>query len=75
MSCRNWECGVIVPVVSKIDGKDQGSSRVGDGSRPAREDMDGMDVFRGVVPVPMKHPGRAMDGREPWFFSELDEGA
>ncbi|RDA87282.1 hypothetical protein CP532_1318 [Ophiocordyceps camponoti-leonardi (nom. inval.)] len=58
MSCRNWECGVVVPV-SVNDG--------GSGSGVAAD----LSVFRGTVPVPMQVPGRAYGAAEkPWFFDD-----
>lgn len=61
LNCRNWECGVIVPV--EEHGQDMkpwaNSSREG-----ALVAMDR------VVPVPMEYPGKSFDGRKPWLFSE-----
>ncbi|KAI9147921.1 Tyrosyl-DNA phosphodiesterase [Paramyrothecium foliicola] len=53
MSCRNWECGVVVPIPSKQDGN------VG----------NGMGMFSGRVPVPMQTPGPSYGpGDKPWLF-------
>ncbi|KAI9832074.1 MAG: hypothetical protein M1826_002402 [Phylliscum demangeonii] len=53
MNCRNWECGVVIPVSSTAAGADVG-----------------MDVFSGLVPVPMRVPGRGYGSQLPWFGSE-----
>lgn len=55
MSCRNWECGVVMAVHG---GRDQGSK--------ANEDLG---LFQGMIPVPMQVPGRAYRSKEePWFY-------
>ncbi|KAF4582907.1 ubiquitin interaction domain-containing protein [Ophiocordyceps camponoti-floridani] len=54
MSCRNWECGVVVPV---------------GGAATATATAADLGVFHGTVPLPMKLPGRAYGpAEEPWFF-------
>lgn len=61
LNCRNWECGVIIPVPA------------GDGilgSNDKDQDPPGMDIFQGTVPVPMIVPGEEYGGRKPWFYSE-----
>ena len=54
LNCRNWECGVIVPC----------------GGSAEHEMANGMDVFRGTVPVPMQWPGKRYGERKPWYFME-----
>jgi hypothetical protein len=56
MNCRNWECGVVVPVEAQ-----EGHARGG---------AVGMEVFEGRIPVPMQVPGADYAGRRPWFSSE-----
>ncbi|OAA37475.1 tyrosyl-DNA phosphodiesterase domain-containing protein [Metarhizium rileyi] len=53
LMCRNWECGVVLPVrVSE-----QGNGPVD------------MKVFQGTVPIPMQVPGRKyLQNEHPWFF-------
>ena len=55
LTCRNWECGVILPVpVPAHEGK-----------------VKGFEVFESVLPVPMVYPGKMYEGNrdlEPWFF-------
>ncbi|KAM4062237.1 tyrosyl-DNA phosphodiesterase domain-containing protein [Hirsutella rhossiliensis] len=53
MSCRNWECGVLVPVHRSSN---QGSN-AGD-----------LGVFQGTVPIPMQVPGRAYRSDEEPFY-------
>lgn len=56
MTCRNWECGVLVKAGD--EGGNGGSS-------------SGLGVFDGVVPVPMQLPGLplAKEGdKAPWFL-------
>src|SRR4051794_19086528 len=58
ISCRNWECGVIIPIHT------QGSNAFGNRSTKAT-------IFEDVVPVPMKKPGRTIDAENsPWYFIE-----
>ncbi|BCR88975.1 uncharacterized protein ACHE_50173S [Aspergillus chevalieri] len=62
LNCRNWECGVIVPV-SENEKRPDGD----------RECGRMLDVFRSTVPVPMSVPGKKYegDGRlKPWYFME-----
>ncbi|KAL7945716.1 tyrosyl-DNA phosphodiesterase I [Trichoderma barbatum] len=56
MNCRNWECGVIIPVPeSKTVDK-----------TPASADMA---MFAGTVPVPMQVPGPAYGSNDqPWLY-------
>ncbi|GAO19625.1 hypothetical protein UVI_02022500 [Ustilaginoidea virens] len=54
--CRNWECGVIIPVRTAPASAETG--------QPTN-----LDMFKGVVPVPMKTPGpRYSKNTRPWFF-------
>lgn len=60
MSCRNWECGVVVSVVTN--------------SKDAELDLEKQEalgaIFGGTVPVPMKTPGRLYGpGEEPWYYA------
>ncbi|KAF4628738.1 hypothetical protein G7Y89_g9417 [Cudoniella acicularis] len=59
LNCRNWECGVIVPITANESSGNQES--------PAS-----MDVFGSRVPVPMTVPGKEYEGRRPWFFNEYN---
>ncbi|GFF59823.1 hypothetical protein IFM62136_04329 [Aspergillus lentulus] len=67
LNCRNWECGVLVPILDK----DSSSDKVSDSTsgKGANESADMLDVFRDTVPVPMTVPGqRYGPGLKPWFF-------
>ncbi|KID64833.1 tyrosyl-DNA phosphodiesterase domain-containing protein, partial [Metarhizium hybridum] len=48
MMCRNWECGVVLPVRAF----EQGSGPVD------------MNVFQGTIPIPMQVPGRSASQRQ-----------
>jgi hypothetical protein len=55
MSCRNWECGVVIPMARLEDGKaDEGES---------------MGVFSSKMPVPMQTPGPPYaPSDKPWLY-------
>ncbi|KAK6952743.1 hypothetical protein Daesc_005037 [Daldinia eschscholtzii] len=60
LTCRNWECGVIVPISPR--------DLAEDGSRPSS-----VSDFYGTIPVPMSIPGEAygdIKSRRPWLFLE-----
>ncbi|KAL1972509.1 hypothetical protein VTN31DRAFT_6923 [Thermomyces dupontii] len=64
LNCRNWECGVIVPVTSSAPSAP--TTEQGDVDREA----DFASVFDGTIPVPMKVPGeryREDGGLRPWY--------
>lgn len=64
LNCRNWECGVVVPVPVEGEAEDMKSSA------DYSSGEDGLIALSRVVPVPMKYPGESFDGRKPWLFSE-----
>jgi hypothetical protein len=57
LNCRNWECGVVIPV----------SEPSVAGRIVSTEDME---IFEGHVPVPMQLPGGHYEEKVPWFFME-----
>jgi hypothetical protein len=62
LNCRNWECGVLLPVRGcPLPAK---SSDARDTKREALP----LSVFDGVVPVPMLIPGELYGVRKPWYF-------
>ena len=63
LNCRNWECGVLVPVRRRR--RDQNESLKA--TENAVGDPGLVDVFQGVVPVPMEYPAEEYGGRKPWF--------
>ncbi|KAI9870657.1 MAG: hypothetical protein M1830_003989 [Pleopsidium flavum] len=60
LTCRNWECGVLIPVHA-IDTEF-------DVTVP--ELTCNMELFRGQVPIPMLYPGESYGTRKPWYFTE-----
>ncbi|MCJ1472949.1 hypothetical protein MMC13_001598, partial [Lambiella insularis] len=60
LNCRNWECGVIIPV------HDSGSS----GTTLDTAVERGMGTFAGTVPVPIQYPGEEYGESQPWFYSK-----
>ncbi|CAI7621569.1 hypothetical protein N7533_013138 [Penicillium manginii] len=64
LNCRNWECGVLVPVTGETSTTNTtmtASNSSGSGSE--------LNLFNGTIPVPMKLPAESLRaGREPWFF-------
>jgi len=74
LNIRNWECGVVVPVVTPALNRDieaEGKGKTIDrGSDETRASPPGMNVFDGVIPVPMVVPGEEYGRKRPWFYSE-----
>jgi len=58
IGCRNWECGVLLPVSAEI------LENVGAAEIPT------MDVFKDLVDVPFKFPGEEYRGKDPWYYTE-----
>jgi hypothetical protein len=74
LNCRNWECGVLIPVDMP---KPEGRTLSGDDpiiAMPLPFEMAFEGKGGGVsIPVPMKIPGQRLvdTGKSPWFFAEL----
>lgn len=70
LTCNNWECGVLVPVrkaaATAISSSSQESAGKSLGSDVVSS--DNLDMFNGVVPVPMEYPGELYGDKKPWFF-------
>ena len=68
MTCRNWECGVVIPVPNITDNKTDAKNE--NASKETESRTDGLEIFQGVVPVPFEFPAPKMDGedRVPWYF-------
>ncbi|BAE61866.1 unnamed protein product [Aspergillus oryzae RIB40] len=65
LNCRNWECGVLMPVISKEDAVSEQNKS------PNDESGTMLDAFKGIVPVPMRLPAPQYGpNRKPWFNSE-----
>jgi len=60
-TCRNWECGVLIPVKVPAQVNADGVGHNKEGTEL------NMDVFDGVVKVPFQLPARAYEGRQPWY--------
>lgn len=63
LTCRNWECGVVVPSTSS----DSPTTAAGTGQE------EGLSCFLGRIPVPIVWPSEAYGkngSRRPWFFLE-----
>ncbi|KAJ9609102.1 hypothetical protein H2200_006873 [Cladophialophora chaetospira] len=60
LNCRNWECGVIIPILVKSS-----DSR---GSAVTSHRDEGLAAFEGRVPVPMRFPSEDMDQKKPWMI-------
>ena len=64
LNCRNWECGVIIPIPATR--ADLTSCL----AEPAQKrSVPSLSIFEGVVPVPMV-AGDEYGRRRPWFFKE-----
>ncbi|EEY22527.1 tyrosyl-DNA phosphodiesterase domain-containing protein [Verticillium alfalfae VaMs.102] len=68
LTCRNWECGVLVPTRTTGDRSSGGLSGAGEAGKM-------LEAFRGAVPVPMVAPSRAYGtssndtaADRPWLF-------
>ncbi|KAF7540514.1 hypothetical protein G7Z17_g12193 [Cylindrodendrum hubeiense] len=63
MSCRNWECGVVI----RVPGASEAQAQAGG----SRDDVSNMGIFEGTIPVPMRFPGRRYrETEEPWFYAQ-----
>ena len=54
LNCRNWECGVVVPVRRSVPNNGEGD----------------LKKFDGIVPVPMQVPGDLYGDKKPWYLTE-----
>ncbi|KAI4093852.1 MAG: hypothetical protein LQ344_002590 [Seirophora lacunosa] len=72
INCRNWECGVVMPLpraataFSNNNNSSDGASMKGE----ERGDEEGLNRFERVVPVPMEVPGEELVGKRPWFHQD-----
>ena len=60
LNCRNWECGVVLPV------EENGFPPTAASGSSSRN----LDVFKGTIPVPMQYPGTELGHHPPWFYAE-----
>ncbi|KAF3399761.1 Tyrosyl-DNA phosphodiesterase 1 [Penicillium rolfsii] len=75
LNCRNWECGVLVPVVApggRACSQASDATTITLDTATASESKSQQlqaDIFQDTVPVPMKLPGADLtESRPPWFF-------
>ncbi|CAG8896541.1 unnamed protein product [Penicillium egyptiacum] len=67
MNCRNWECGVVVPIIREKKTEEKGKGPGTHGIIPPAPLP--VDVFRDTVPVPMRVPAVPLsEHRRPFFF-------
>jgi hypothetical protein len=59
INCKNWECGVLLPVSTEGTKTEAGEDGIVD-----------MEVFKDVVEPPFMYPGVEYGGRDPWYFME-----
>lgn len=59
LNCKNWECGVLLPV-----------STDGVATEAGKDGVVGMEAFKDVVEPPFMYPGVEYEDREPWYFQE-----
>jgi Tyrosyl-DNA phosphodiesterase len=64
LNCRNWECGVILPMPKGVEDEE---ARSVVGSPAVAVDLD---TFASSVPIPMERPGESFTStkKQPWFF-------
>ncbi|KAK2061223.1 ubiquitin interaction domain-containing protein [Colletotrichum caudatum] len=75
LSCRNWECGVLVAVDGNLPGSADTGTRPGADQDDESGRLDG--VFGTTMPIPMKVPAGRYTSDEsaasrPWFFMKAD---
>ncbi len=67
LTCRNWECGVIMPAPIAGSSSQEERPAIGEQARM-------LDVFSGTVPIPVQVPApkHGSDGGvdRPWFFQD-----
>ncbi|KAJ5260035.1 hypothetical protein N7497_011147 [Penicillium chrysogenum] len=67
MNCRNWECGVIVPIINEKKTGEKGKGPETHGAVPSAPLP--VEVFNDTVPVPMRVPAAPLsEHRKPFFF-------
>lgn len=84
ITCRNWECGVLLPVskdklvrpkaAAKVknptpEGEDSETESEVEEEESAQE-LVGMEVFEDIIDLPFETPGSLYEGREPYYFTE-----
>ncbi|GME26339.1 phospholipase d nuclease [Neofusicoccum parvum] len=62
VTCRNYECGVIVPVPAE---------RMNGG---VEDEAPGYEVFDGTVEIPLEMPGDEYGDKSPWYMGQERRG-
>ncbi|KAJ5660842.1 uncharacterized protein N7484_000214 [Penicillium longicatenatum] len=63
LNCRNWECGVLVPVETSVQQNAQ------DAKSQTQPKHLPTEIFEDTIPIPMMVPAPPLDERnKPWFF-------
>ncbi|KAF7195681.1 Tyrosyl-DNA phosphodiesterase 1 [Pseudocercospora fuligena] len=74
ITCRNWECGVILPVARNVKQEkvkdENGDEETDEEDEEDEKQLIGMDAFANVIDLPFEVPGEEYGGREPWYFTE-----
>lgn len=70
LNCRNWECGVVIPVRSSAALEPLVATTFANGPQETTQEQYLDSTFDGVVPVPMVTPGAEYGENGPWFFME-----
>lgn len=67
MNCRNWECGVVVPIINEKKTGEKGKRPETHGTVPSAPLP--VEVFKDTVPVPMRVPAVPLsEHRRPFFY-------
>ncbi|OQE43352.1 hypothetical protein PENCOP_c003G03192 [Penicillium coprophilum] len=67
MNCRNWECGVLVPIINEKKAGEKNKGPETQGTVPSAPLP--AEVFRDTVPVPVRLPAVPLaENRKPFFF-------
>ncbi|KAM3422751.1 hypothetical protein BST61_g235 [Cercospora zeina] len=85
ITCRNWECGVILPIpqalldangqeeigkVRDANGDSDTESEQEEDSESVQAALVPMAAFNNVLDLPFRVPGDSYGNREPWYFEE-----
>ncbi|EXJ70242.1 uncharacterized protein A1O5_06310 [Cladophialophora psammophila CBS 110553] len=62
LNCRNWECGVIIPIPAVNSSPGIYTDK--------NKDSAGLASFNHTVPVPMRVPSECLENKKPWILSE-----
>jgi len=60
--CRNWECGVLIPVAGGVLGDDETSAQ------SLERDVDIRKLFDSVIDIPFDIPSNEYGTKKPWYF-------